>query len=307
MSDTERADGRAGRSDRLSPRCASILRIRPFRRLWLVLGVASLGDWLGLLATVDLRRRTGHRLAPPRAPRSAGVIAVRLLPALVLGPIAGVFADRFDRRYTMVICDLLRFVLFASIPVVALLITDSGAVVVGWAAIATFLIESITMAWLPAKDASVPNLLPRARLETANQLTLATTYGITPVAGGAAAGRADQRACPACTRRPAQSFLDPTTFSLYFIALTRLATALRGVLRDQGDQRPARSRPARQAGRAPRVRRRLDVRRQDPAGARPGARHPRRVRRRRHGGRHAPSSTPTRSAAATPPSTCSSR
>ena len=39
------------------------------------------------------------------------------------------------------------------------------------------------MAWLPAKDASVPNLLPKGRLETANQLTLATTYGITPVAG----------------------------------------------------------------------------------------------------------------------------
>ena len=37
------------------------------------------------------------------------------------------------------------------------------------------------MLWRPAKDASVPNLLPRARLETANQLTLATTYGVTPV------------------------------------------------------------------------------------------------------------------------------
>ena len=68
------------------------------------------------------------------------VIAVRLLPALVLGPLAGVLADRFDRRYTMVVCDLLRFVLFASIPIVALL-TDNGALVVGWAAIATFLIE----------------------------------------------------------------------------------------------------------------------------------------------------------------------
>ena len=29
----------------------AILRIRPFRRLWLVLGLSSLGDWLGLLAT----------------------------------------------------------------------------------------------------------------------------------------------------------------------------------------------------------------------------------------------------------------
>ena len=38
------------------------------------------------------------------------------------------------------------------------------------------------MVWMPAKEAAVPNLLPRARLETANQLTLITTYGLTPVA-----------------------------------------------------------------------------------------------------------------------------
>ena len=29
----------------------AVLRIRPFRRLWMVLGLSSLGDWLGLLAT----------------------------------------------------------------------------------------------------------------------------------------------------------------------------------------------------------------------------------------------------------------
>ena len=39
--------------------------------------------------------------------------------------------------------------------------------------------ETAAMLWVPAKEASVPNLLPRPRLETANQLTLATTYGIT--------------------------------------------------------------------------------------------------------------------------------
>ena len=158
----------------------SILRIRPFRRLWLVLGVASLGDWLGLLATSIF---APQQVTGPTAQGLAfgGVIAVRLLPALVLGPIAGVLADRFDRRLTMVFCDLVRFVLFASIPIAALF-TNNGAAVIAWTAIATFLIEAVTMAWLPAKDAAVPNLLPKGRLETANQLTLATTYGVTPVA-----------------------------------------------------------------------------------------------------------------------------
>src|SRR6185295_5057558 len=104
-----------------------------------------------------------------------------LLPALVFGAIAGVFADRFDRRYTMVVCDLLRFVFFLTIPL-ASLVSDNPALVVGWAAVATFAIESVSMMWTPAKEAAVPNLIPRARLETANQISLATTYGVTPVA-----------------------------------------------------------------------------------------------------------------------------
>ena len=200
----------------------AILRIRPFRRLWLVLGIASLGDWLGLLATSIF---AAQQVENPTAKGVAfgGVIAIRLVPALVLGPIAGVLADRFDRRYTMVVCDLLRFVLFASIPLAALL-TSNSAVVIAWTATATFLIEAITMAWLPAKDAAVPNLLPRGRLESANQLTLATTYGITPVAAALILAGLT-KGLSGLAESTGQSFLDPTTFSLYFLALTRLVTA----------------------------------------------------------------------------------
>jgi len=42
--------GQADRSGAAAIR--SVLRIRPFRRLWIVLGAASCGDWLGLLASV---------------------------------------------------------------------------------------------------------------------------------------------------------------------------------------------------------------------------------------------------------------
>jgi dTMP kinase len=75
-----------------------------------VLGVASLGDWLGLLATSTFAAAQVNGAAA-KGVAFGSVIAVRLLPALVLGPIAGVLADRFDRRYTMVACDLIRFVL----------------------------------------------------------------------------------------------------------------------------------------------------------------------------------------------------
>jgi dTMP kinase len=221
MSDTERAAAAQADPSGLAA-LRSILHIRPFRRLWIVLGIASLGDWLGLLATASF---AADQVSNSTAKGAAfgGVIAVRLLPALLLGPIAGVFADRFDRRLTMVTCDLIRFVLFASIPIAAL-VTSNGGAVIAWTAIATFLVEAVTMAWLPAKDASVPNLLPKGRLETANQLTLATTYGITPVAAalmlaGLNSGLSGVYAATG------ESFLNPVTFSLYFLALTRLATA----------------------------------------------------------------------------------
>jgi dTMP kinase len=201
----------------------SVLRIRPFRRLWLVLGAASFGDWLGLLATSvfassQVTGDTAKGLA------FGGVIAVRLLPALVLGPVAGVLADRFDRRLTMVICDLLRFVLFASIPLAALL-DIGGGLVVGWAAVATFLIEAITLIWIPAKEAAVPNLIPRTRLEVANQLTLITTYGLTPVLAAVGAAVLD-RSVRAASGGPPQGLADPTQLALYFNSLSRLATAL---------------------------------------------------------------------------------
>ncbi|GAA4693331.1 dTMP kinase [Phytohabitans rumicis] len=190
--------------------------------MWVVTGVASLGDWLGLLATATF---ASAQVSGDAAKGLAfgSVIAVRLLPALILGPFAGVMADRFDRRLTMVICDLLRFVLFASIPIVALFSENAG-ITVGWAAIATFFIETVTLMWIPAKEAAVPNLIPKSRLEIANQLTLITTYGLTPVLAGLGIAALDRILRTANTTPP--EWAEAANLALYFNALSRLAMAL---------------------------------------------------------------------------------
>ncbi|MBX6357230.1 MAG: dTMP kinase, partial [Micromonosporaceae bacterium] len=87
-----------------------------------------------------------------------------------------------------------------------------------------FIIETVGMAWAPAKDASVPNLLPKARLEIANQLTLATTYGITPVLAALSLSlltRTIETVHPSL-----RGWFTPTNVALWFNALTFLATAL---------------------------------------------------------------------------------
>jgi dTMP kinase len=147
---------------------AAVLRLRSFRRLWIGLALSSLGDWLGLLALTALATQLVSDSYAKQNFAIAGVLFMRVLPAVLIGPLAGYVADRLDRRWTLVIGDVLRFVIFASIPIVNEL---------PWLFIATVLIEVVSLVWLPAKDATVPNLVPRERLEAANQLSLATTYG----------------------------------------------------------------------------------------------------------------------------------
>ncbi len=48
---------------------------------------------------------------------------------------------------------------------------------------ATLLIELVTLFWGPAKDATVPNLVPARKLEVANQISLVATYGSAPWPG----------------------------------------------------------------------------------------------------------------------------
>lgn len=152
-----------------------VLRTTPFRRLWYCTGLSSLGDWLGLLATTALATQiaTGYQAQNYAL---GGVLVVRLLPSALLGPLAGAFADRFDRRKTMVVADVLRFLLFLSIPIARTLPVLY---------VASFLIECISLFWNPAKDASVPNLVRKDQIESANQLSLITTYGLTPVSAAA--------------------------------------------------------------------------------------------------------------------------
>ncbi|WP_347059216.1 dTMP kinase [Blastococcus sp. HT6-30] len=149
----------------------AVLRIPDFRKLWLSMSLSSFGDWLGLLAITATATMAFEDYAAQNY-ALGGVLLFRLLPAIVLGPLAGAFADRFDRRKTMVITDIFRFALFASIPIVDNLL---------WLFIAQFVIEAFSLFWIPAKDAAVPNMLRKDQLEPANQLSLVTTYGLTPV------------------------------------------------------------------------------------------------------------------------------
>jgi dTMP kinase len=134
---------------------------------------SSLGDWLGLLATTAMAQQLSGGDYATANFAIAGVFIARLLPAVFLGPLAGVIADKLDRRKLMVNCDILRTGLYISIPIFHNYF---------WLYTATILVECITLFWSPAKEASVPNLVPREKLESANQVSLLAGYGTAPIA-----------------------------------------------------------------------------------------------------------------------------
>lgn len=150
-----------------------VLAIRPFRKLWNSMVFSSLGDWLGLLATTAMAQQLSGGDYAKANFAIAGVFISRLLPAVFLGPLAGVIADKLDRRKLMVICDILRTGLYISIPLFHNYF---------WLYTATILVECVTLFWSPAKEASVPNLVPREKLESANQVSLLAAYGTAPIA-----------------------------------------------------------------------------------------------------------------------------
>src|SRR6201992_1720121 len=78
-----------------------VLSIRPFRALWIALSLSSLGDWLSILALVALAPSVTHGSNLAKTSSISGVWVVTLLPALLLGPVAGALADRLERRGTI--------------------------------------------------------------------------------------------------------------------------------------------------------------------------------------------------------------
>jgi dTMP kinase len=164
-----------GAARRHHAREPGVLSIKPFRRLWVALSLSSLGDWLSIVALTALAPTLASGGPVAKGSAVGGVWLATLLPALLFGPLAGALADRMDRRTMMIVGDVIRGLLFLSIPIFPNLT---------WIYVAKFLAGVTTQFWSPATSASIPNLVPKDKLERANQLSILSTYGTAPLAAG---------------------------------------------------------------------------------------------------------------------------
>jgi dTMP kinase len=169
-----RGSGSSASGQRSDNALVALVRIPVFRRLWAAITVSSLGDWLGLLATTAMAQQlTRDESTAIQGAAISGVILTRLLPDLLLGPLAGALADRLDRRVTVVVGELLACGLYLSMAV---------SYELTWLYVAQFLVEAVGLFTNPAKQAMWVAIVPRERLAVANQVSLFSVYGAVPVA-----------------------------------------------------------------------------------------------------------------------------
>ena len=131
-----------------------------FRRLWLGRLISQTGDWFNSVALFTLLLNlTGSGEAVGL------VLIIKLLPQFFAGPIAGVVADRFNRKTIMIVADVMRGLLVLGF----LLVRRPDQV---WIVYVIAALEIIVSSFFePAESAAVPTIVSREELVSANALS----------------------------------------------------------------------------------------------------------------------------------------
>jgi len=155
----------------------SLLSRRPqFRMLWFAQVISLFGDWFNAIATVMIVNRfaeTGVAVS--------WLFIARSLPPFFAGPLAGVIADRFNRKTVLIVADILRAII-----VLGFLLVTSAAWL--WLAYVLSALQFVVSAFFePARSALVPEVVAEDELIVANTLSSVTWSAMLAV-GGAVGG-----------------------------------------------------------------------------------------------------------------------
>jgi MFS transporter, DHA3 family, macrolide efflux protein len=162
-----------------------VLRVKAVRRLWIAQLVSVFGDFLVIFAV--LSHASFNLKASPS--QVTFIIVVFLVPYALVGPVVGVFVDRWNIKRTMIASDLIRAVL-----VLLLVFTDT----LGWIYATLFLLSTVSTFFVPAQIIAIRALAPMEGLMSANALmqqAIQFVRIITPALAGALVGWFGARPC----------------------------------------------------------------------------------------------------------------
>ena len=147
-----------------------------FRNLWLGQIISLLGDWFNLIASAALiaeLSQSGFAVG--------GLFVVRMLAPFVVSPIAGVVADRYNRKHILILTDILR----AIIVVGFFLVREPQHI---WLLYTLTAIQlALSGFFFPTRGAILPELVSPGELGSANALS-ATTWSVMLALGAALGG-----------------------------------------------------------------------------------------------------------------------
>jgi MFS family permease len=183
----------------------AVFRNRNFTLLWSAQLVSTIGDALmALAASILVYRATGSAL-------SVGLMLIATAaPGIFVGLVAGVFVDRVDRKRIMLICEVARALLVATIP----FLVGSN---IAWLYVIVFMTSTIGQFFDPAQASVIPEVASDEELAAANSLMAISSFGATAV-GFAASGLLATFSIELAFYVDALTFL----FSAACIALTRV-------------------------------------------------------------------------------------
>ncbi|MFC1709058.1 MFS transporter [Candidatus Omnitrophota bacterium] len=146
-------------------RFKSFIGNKDFRLLWIGQIISQFGDRLNQMALIAFI----FKRAPGSTFELAKLMAITIIPVFLIGPIAGVYVDRWDRRKTMYISDLVRALLVFTIP---FFLMNMKSLIPLY--IVVFLIFCLSRFFVPAKMSIIPDLVHKDDLLLANSLVHTT-------------------------------------------------------------------------------------------------------------------------------------
>ena len=162
-----------------------VFSLPAFRKLWLAQFVSIFGDFLALFGVISLITFRWHG-TPVQV---TYVLISYMLPLAVVGPVAGVFVDRWKVKRVMIAIDLVRGVL----ALLLVWVTDMRELCLIFIAL-----SSVSSFFGPAQSVTVRTLVPKEKLLAANALMSQAFYSVrllSPVVAGALVAWLTEKAC----------------------------------------------------------------------------------------------------------------
>jgi MFS family permease len=168
-----------------TPSMRAVFQLKDFRKLWLAQFISIFGDFLALFGVISLITFRLHGTVV----QVTYVTIAYMLPLAFIGPVAGVFVDRWNVKRVMILSDLIRGVL----ALLLVFVTNLHQIYAIF-----FCISAVSSFFGPAQSVTVRTIVPVENLLAANAMISQAFYTVrilSPALAGALVAWSSEKGC----------------------------------------------------------------------------------------------------------------